>query len=86
MNSLWVDSRWRLYEHEAPNIPTIISYDVLQELNAGNFLAVLARRSLEDMQASEGQYWGHAVMLKAATDGAAPSEGSLNRMFKIGNR
>ena len=65
-------------EHETPNIPTIIAYDVLQELNAGNFLA---RRSLEDMQASEGQYWGHRVMLKAATDGATPSEG--NRQISI---
>ena len=25
-------------------------------------------------------------MLKAATDGATPSEGPLNRRFKIGNR
>ena len=43
-----------LTEHEVPNIPTIIAYDTLQELNAGNFLA---RRSLEDMQATEGQYY-----------------------------
>ena len=70
-------------EHETPNVPTIIAYDVLQGLNAGNFLS---RRSLEDMQASTGQYWGHRVMLKAATDGATPSEGPLNRVFKIGNR
>ena len=60
-----------------------MAYDVLGELNAGNFLA---RRSLEDMQATEGQYWGHGVMLKAATDGVTPSEGPLNRMFKIGKR
>ena len=71
-----------LIEHEVPNIQAIIS-DVLGELNAGNFLA---RRSLEDTQATEGQYWGHRVMLKAATDGATPSEGPLNRVFKIGNR
>ena len=43
-------------ENEVPNRQTIVSYDVLGELNAGNFLA---RRSLEDMQATEGQYWGH---------------------------
>ena len=59
------------------------AYDALQELNPGNFLA---RRGLEDMQASTEQYWGHQVMLKAATDGATPSEGPLNKMFKIGNR
>ena len=35
------------------------------------------------MQATEGQYWGHRVMLQAATDGATPPEGPLNRMFKI---
>ena len=66
-------------EHEVPSFQTIISYDVLGELKAGN---CLARRSLEDMQATEGQYWGHQVMLQAATDGTAPSEGPLNRMFK----
>ena len=38
------------------------------------------------MQASTEQFWGHRVMLKAATDGATPSEGPLNRMFKKGNR
>ena len=65
-------------EHEVPD-----QYDVLGELNAGNSLA---RRSLEDMQATEGQFWGHRVMLQAATDGATPSEGILNRRFRIGNR
>ena len=70
-------------EHEVPDLQTIINYDVLGGLNTGNFLA---RRSLEDMQATEGQYWGHRVMLEAATDGATPSEGPLNRIFKIGNR
>ena len=59
------------------------SPDVLGELSAGNFLA---RRSLENMQATEGQYCGHRVMLKAATDGATPSEGPLNRRFRIANR
>ena len=39
-------------EHEAPDLQTIVSYDALGELNAGNFLA---RRSLEDMQGTEGQ-------------------------------
>ena len=66
-----------------PNTTTINAYDVLQELNAGNFLA---RRSLENMKASTEQFWGHKVMLKAATDGATPSEGPLNKMFKTGNR
>ena len=55
---------------ETPDVPTIIAYDVLQELNAGNFLA---RKSLEDMPASTEQYWGHKVVLKAAADGATPS-------------
>ena len=66
-----------------PETPDVLAYDVLQGLNAGNFLA---RRSLEDMQASTDQYWGHTVMLTAATDGATPSEGPVNKMFKIGNR
>ena len=35
------------------------------------------------MQASTEQYWEHKMMLKAATDGATPSEGP---MFKIGTR
>ena len=70
-------------EHEVPDLQTVISYDALGEMNAGNFSA---RRSLEDTQATGGQYWGHRVMLRAATDGAAPSEGPLNRIFKIGNR
>ena len=38
------------------------------------------------MQATKTQCWGHRVMLQAATDGATPSEGPLNRMFKTGNR
>ena len=38
------------------------------------------------MQATEGQYWRRRVMLKAATDGATPSEGPLNRRFRIANR
>ena len=38
---------------DTPDTTTISAYDVLQELNAGNFLA---RRSLEDMQATPGQY------------------------------
>ena len=38
---------------EIQDLRTVISYDVLGEMNAGNFLA---RRSLQDMQATEGQY------------------------------
>ena len=70
-------------ENEVPDLQSIISCDALGALNAGNFLA---RRSLEDMQATEGQYWGHRMMLQAATDGATPSEGPLSRVFKIGNK
>ena len=70
-------------EHEVPNLHTTIQYDVLGELNAGNFLA---RRSTEDMLATDGECWGHKVMLQAATDGAISSEGRLNRRFRIGNR
>ena len=70
-------------EPDTPDTATISAYDALQELNAGNFLA---RRSLEDMQASTEQYWGHKVMFKKATDGATPSEGPLSKIFNIGNR
>ena len=38
------------------------------------------------MRATEGQYQGYRVMLQAAMDGATPSEGPLNRMFRAGNR
>ena len=88
------DYAWRIHcgpirnggfiEREVPpRLQTIIAYDVLAELNAGSFLA---RRSIEDMQATEEQYYGHRVMLKAATDGAGPSDGAVNRRFRIGNR
>ena len=63
--------------------PSSYSYDVLGEMNAGNFLV---RRSLEDMPATEGQYRYHRVMLQGATDGAIPSDGPLNKMFRPGNR
>ena len=39
----------------------ILSYDILSEINAGNYLA---RRSLEAMQSTEGWYEGHRVMLE----------------------
>ena len=42
----------------------------------------LARRSLEDMQSTEGYYDGHRVMLEAANQGANPSEGPWNRIFR----
>ena len=61
---------------QTPDTQTVISYDVLGDMNAGNFLA---RRSLEDMRATEGQYQGYRVMLPAAMDGATPSEGPWNK-------
>ena len=45
----------------------------------------LARRSLEDMPVTEGQYQGYRVVLQAATGGATPSEGPLNQTFRPGN-
>ena len=70
-------------EKETPNTQTLISYDMIGEINAGN---VLARRSLEDMRPTEGQYEGHRVMLEAANQGAIPSEGPLIQAFRPGNR
>ena len=70
-------------EKQTPDTHTVISYDVLGEMNAGN---PLARRSLEDTRATEGQYQGYRVMLQAAMDGATPSEGPLNKMFRPGTR
>ena len=64
---------------EIQDLRTVISYDVLGEMNAGNFLA---RRSLQDMQATEGQFWGDRVMLQAAMEGATP----LDPRFKPGKR
>ena len=70
-------------EQEAPNTLEIISYDIMGEMNAANFLA---RRSLEDMRTTEGRYRGHQVMLKAAKEGEVPTEGPLTRRFRPGNR
>ena len=42
-------------EPETPDTARVSAYDVLQELNAGNFLA---RRSLEDMRASTENDFG----------------------------
>ena len=70
-------------ERQVPDLQIVISYDVLGEMNASNFLA---RRSLEDMRATAGQFQDHHVMLQAALDGATPSEGPLNRRFNTGNR
>ena len=47
-------------EKETPNRQTTITYDMMGEINAGNFLA---RRNLEDVRSTEGQYEGHRVML-----------------------
>ena len=52
------------------------------EINAGNFLA---RRSLEDMRSTPGQFHGHRVMQQAALQGAIPTEGPLSRGVKPGN-
>ena len=49
-----------------------VSYDVIAETNAGNYLA---RRSLEDLRSTRGQYHGHTVLLQAAR-GAVPSDGT----------
>ena len=38
------------------------------------------------MQATDGEYWEHKVMLQAATDGAISSEGILNKRFRMSNR
>lgn len=38
------------------------------------------------MQATEGHYEGHRMVLEAANEGANPSEGPLNRTFRPGNR
>ena len=54
-----------------------MSYDMISETNAANYLA---RRSLEDLRPSKGKYRGHAIMLEAVTQGAVPSIS-----FKPGN-
>ena len=64
-----------LVEQEGPNTLERGSYDIMGEMNAANFLA---SRSLEDMRTK--------VMLKAALEGAVPTEGHLTRRFKPGNR
>ena len=38
------------------------------------------------VEATEGWYEGHRMMLEAASEGANPSEGPLHRTFKAGNR
>ena len=63
-------------EREAPSRQAILSYNILSEINAGNYLA---RRSFEVMQATEGWYEGHH-------EGANPSEGLLNEAFTKENR
>ena len=59
-------------ERETPDTEAIISYDMMGEINAANFLA---RRSLENMRPTEEQYDGRRVMLEAANQGAVPSDG-----------
>ena len=66
-----------------PDIQFIVTEDTLGEMSAGHYLA---RRSLEDVQATEGLYYGHQVMLQAAMDGANPTEGPLYKRCKSGNR
>ena len=60
---------------------SVCSYEMLAQTNAGNYLA---RRSLEDMRSTAGQYHGHQVMLEAATQGAVHSK-TPTRIFKPGN-
>ena len=68
---------------ETPTTQVILSYNILSEINAGNFLA---RRSLETLHATEGWYPGYRVMLEAPNEGANPSEGPLSKTFTRGNR
>ena len=71
-------------EKEILKTQILISCDMTGEINAGN---LLARRSLEDMRSTEGQYEGHRVMLDAANQGGAiPSEGSVTKAFPPGKR
>ena len=70
-------------ERETPTTQAILSYNIMSEINAGNYLA---RRSLEAKQATEGRYEGHRVMPEAANEQANPSEDQLNRTFRRGNR
>ena len=69
---MWIDSpvNGGFVERQDPDARGIISYDMLRELNAGNYLA---RRSLEDMRSTAGQSQGRHVMLQAANQGAVPS-------------
>ena len=69
-------------EKETPNTQTLISYDMMGGINAGN----LARRSLEDLRPTEGHYESHRVMLEAANQGAIPSEAPLTKAFRPGKR
>ena len=61
----------------------VMGCDMMGEVNAAN---VLARRNLEDMRTTEGEYRGRKVMLKAALEGAIPTEGPLTRRFRPGSR
>ena len=69
---------------EVPYTLEIVSYDMMGEINAANFLI---RRSLDGMRTTEGHYRRHKVMLKPGLEGAVPTEGpSLTRRFKPVNR
>ena len=68
---------------ETPNTQAFLSYKILSEITAGNYSVT---RGLEAMQATEGWYEGHKLMLEAANEGANPSGGPLNRTFRVGNR
>ena len=72
-------------EKETLKTQTLITLDsdMMGEINAGN---LLARRSLEDMTSTGGQYEDHRVMLEAANQGALPSEGPVTKAFTPGNR
>ena len=57
-------------ERESSTTQAVPSYNIMSEINAGNYLA---RRSLEAMQDTEGWYEGRRVKVEAANEGANPS-------------
>ena len=70
-------------EREIPNTHATSVYDMLNEMNAGHYLA---RRSLEEMQRTAGLFYRHQVMLQAAMNEASPAEGPVYTRFRPGGR
>ena len=60
-------------ERESPTTQAVLSYNIMSEINAGNYLG---RKSLEAVQDTEGWYEGRRVMVEAP----------LNRTFRRGSR